>query len=373
MTPDDALGYAVSAHAGLAAAFTGIAAASVLSRPGSAPPAARPKVLLLRPAEGIDDAFRARLAHDALAYSGTLVRLVCTPRAANGSDVVTSVTDAEPGNRKALHLAAGMREARARGLVDVDTVVVHADSDVELAPGDLDALVGALRGPSSLSFAPPAPQGGTRLAEATAQAIVCASPQAFATIASLARVTGSAPAIAGKLVAIPAPLLEKMGGYARCARSIGDDVALVDAARAQGATIHMSPRAARAMDPERTMGKLLAQMTRWLRVASAHRFGLLWTYPTLVAPLALTLALAAAVDARWAIAAMALVALRVALGVILLRGPYRGRASLAALLALPLADGVLCLAAACAAFRTRIDWNGRTYRLGPGGRIVEVQ
>lgn len=369
----DALGYAVTAHATVAALFTGVAAVAVLRRPTPAPSAARPHVLLLRPAEGIDDAFRARLSHDRAAYSGALVRLVCTPRATHGSDVATGVTDDQLGNRKALHLAAAMREAQTRGLVLDDTVVVHADSDVELGVGDLDALVGALSGPWSVAFAPPAPRGGARLAEATAQAIVCASPQAFATVACLARITGSAPSVAGKLVAIPAPLLEAMGGYGAFAASIGDDVALVDAARTQGAPIFLSPRAAYAVDPSRTMRSLLAQMTRWLRVASSHRFGLLWAYPTLVAPLALTLVLATVVDARWTIASAALVALRVLLGLVLLRGPYRGRASWVSLLVLPVADALLCVAAARAAFRQQIVWSGRTYRLGPGGRIVAVE
>lgn len=363
MTLGEALGYAAAAHATLAALFTGVATVSVLCRPSSVPSPARPKVLLLRPAEGLDDALRARLRHDDRAYSGSLVRLVCTPRGA----------DEQAGNRKALHLAAGMREARSRGLVFGDTIIVHADADVELGPGDLDALVGALSGPWSLSFAPPAPKGGTRLAEATAQAIVCASPQAFATVLALARVTGSAPAIAGKLVAIPAPLLEAMGGYEAFAGSIGDDVALVDAARLHGASVHMSPRAAYAVDPSRTLQSLLVQMTRWLRVASAHRFGLLWVYPTLIAPLALALLLACFVDARWAVPCAVLSVLRVVLGAVLLRGAYRGRASFLALLALPLADGVLCLAAARAVFRSRIAWSGRTYRLGPGGRIVAVE
>lgn len=373
MTFGDVLGYAASAHAGVAAVFTGVAAVSVLRRSRRAPSEVRPKVLLLRVAEELDDALRARLRDDAAAYSGPLVRLVCTPRETEGADVVTAVAHDETGNRKALHLAAAMREAQSRGLVDEHTIVVHADSDVRLAPGDLDALVGALEGPTSLSFAPPAPQGGTPLSEATAQAIMCASPQSFAAIACLAGVTGAAPAVAGKLVAIPAPLLEALGGYARCAASIGDDVALVDAARACGATIHMSPRAVYTEDPTRTMGTLLAQMTRWLRVASAHRWGLLWTYPTLVAPLAISLTLAAVVDARWGVAGAVLAALRVLLGVALLRGPYRGRASWPAIFSLPLADGVLCLAAARAAFRTSVEWSGRTYRLGPGGRIVAVQ
>jgi hypothetical protein len=373
VTLGDALGLAVTVHATLAALFTTVATAAVLFRPRPAASPARPKVLLLRPAEGIDDAFRARLRLDERAYSGALVRLVCTPRAAEGTDVPTGVTEDQIGNRKALHLAAGMREAAARGLVDADTVIVHADADVELGPGDLDALVGALSGSQSVAFAPPAPRGGARLAELVAQAIVCASPQAFASVACVARVTGAAPAIAGKLVAIPAPLLETLGGYASFARSIGDDVALVDAARSHGVALVSSPRAVVAVDPSRTMGSLLVQMTRWLRVASAHRYGLLWTYPTLVAPLALSLLAASVVDPRWALAGATLWALRVLLGAVLLRGPYRGRASLVALLVLPLADGVLCLAAARAAFRSRIAWRGRTYVLGTGGRIVAVE
>ena len=167
----------------------------------------RPPVVLLRCAETIDDELRARWAGDEVAYGGEIHRIVV-------SAATCGLPHDAVGNRKALQLAIAHREAQALGWVTRDTVVVHADADVELQPGDLDRLVDATD-ERTTAFAAPAPRGGSKLAELVARAAITASPQAFAAVDALARMTGGAPALAGKLVAIPHRELEadrKSGG-----------------------------------------------------------------------------------------------------------------------------------------------------------------
>ncbi len=333
-----------------------------------------PPVVLLRCVEAVRPAHRARFAADARAYRGPLRRVVAsaTGDELDGAHSVRSgIAPNAVGNRKALHLAIAHREAEALGWIDEHTIVVHADADVELAPGDLERLVAATTR-TTVAFAAPAPRGGSAAAELFARAVVTATPQAFAAIDALARIGAGAPALAGKLVATPAPLLESIGGYESLVAAIGDDVALVDAVVARGATARMAELAVATVDDSRTMRSLSAQLARWLRVASLHRPGLLWAYPALVASVPLALALAPW-DPRALAAALALLALRWALAAVLVLGPYRGRSSAWAIVVAPLADMLLLRAALAATGERRVRWEGRTYRVATGGTIEGVE
>ncbi len=368
-----------AAHAAAAAGFSLVCAVAsrAMMRAGR-DSGARPRVVLLRPAEALTAALATRLEQDAFAYSGELRRVACVARggaAPAGVQVALSgLSDDAVVNRKAAHLQAGY--LAARDAIDDATVVVHADSDVALLPGDLDALVGSLVAGDEpcLAFAPPAPSGGTRFAQALAQSVVSLSPQSFAVIAALAGVTRGAPAIAGKLVAMPAPLLRAVGGYECMMHSIGDDVALVEAAARAGARDVMSPRAAVTIDDSRTPGSVAAQLARWLRVVGSHRPQLLLTYPLFIAPLAVAVLLTtlARSPVAW-LSLSALVASRALLSIVLARGPYRGRVRWASVLLAPLGDALLIRAALLALTAGRIEWSGRRYRVGSGGRILAVE
>jgi hypothetical protein len=347
---------------------------------------AAPPLVLLRPAERATPALRQRLSRDAHAYSGPLVRIAClaTPgEVPEGVHLAASGASAEaPSNRKALHLAAGLDASRA--LVDGDPIVVHADADVDLQPGDLDVLAATLlsaRGPA-LAFAPPAPRGGTWLA----QAVIALSAQAFASVFALARyplierLVRPSPAVAGKLVAVRRSTLDRIGGYRAIASHIADDVALVGAVAAHGGEIAMSPRAAHVAAAGRTAGTLHEQLVRWFQVVRSHRPHLVASLPVLVAPGALALVLAAVVaasDARAGLVCLgAFVGARALLAVLLALDPYRGcvrgAAVLAAGLLAPAVDGFVLAAVAAAHLRRDVRWAGRTYRLGPGGAILSV-
>ncbi|CAN5657803.1 hypothetical protein BH09MYX1_BH09MYX1_03330 [soil metagenome] len=367
-----ALAFATLALVGVA--FALVATIATLMAPRGGAREDRPAIVLLRCAEALDDELGARWSKDSTAYSGAIRRVVVVPAGGvvGGAHVVASGIAANVvGNRKSLQLAMAHREAETMGWLDARTIVVHADADVELGPGDLDRLVEAVDD-RTVAFAVPAPRGGAKLAELTARAIVTASPQAFAVVCGLARMTRSAPALAGKLVAIPAPLLDRICGYETLVGSIGDDVALVDAVTARGGQIRMARVAAVAVDERRTFRSLNAQLARWLRVASLHRPGLLWAYPTVVASLPIALVLAP-FHPMAALAFGGLYGARLVLGLILLLGPYRGRSSIWALAFLPLGDLLLLRAALAAAGSTSVTWSGRVYHLGKGGSIETVE
>jgi ceramide glucosyltransferase len=371
------------------AGFALVCASAVLLRPRGRTRllADAPPVLLLRPAERVDAALSARLEADARAYGGPHARVAClgAPDALpEGVLLVTSgFADEAPSNRKALHLAAGLDASREH--LGGDPIVVHADADVELAPGDLDALVATLlaaRGPA-LAFAPPTPSGGTWLA----RAVIALSAQAFATVFALARypllerIVRPAPAIAGKLVAMRLSTLDRIGGYRAIAPHIADDVALVDAVVALGGEIAMSPRAARVASDARTPASLHAQLVRWFQVVRSHRPHLMASLPVLVAPGALVLACVAVLfgeDAQLALRCLgAFVGARVVLAAALAAGPYRGHvradAAVVAGLLAPLVDAFVLSALFVSHLHREVRWAGRTYRLGPGGAILSVR
>lgn len=357
----------------VAALFVAITIVAVLARRRAPALGAAPPVVLLRCVEDLSPEHPARFARDAAAYRGPLRRVVASATGANveGAHCVRSgISPSAVGNRKALHLGIAYREAEALGWLSEDTVVVHADADVELQPGDLDRLVAAVDAKTA-AFAAPAPRGGSAFAEACARAVITATPQAFAAVDALSRVSRGSPALAGKLVATPVPLLERVGGYESLVGSIGDDVALVDALVARGATTRMAAGAVTTVADDRTLRTVLGQLARWLRVASLHRPGLLWVYPTLVAPLPLAFALAPLHPLALQ-AALLLLALRFVLGAVLVRGPYRGRSSMLAVLLVPFADLLLLRAALSAAGERTVRWAGRTYGVSRGGAIESV-
>ena len=384
------------AHASAAALFTLVCVYAVWSfaaRPrggaSSVAQGALPRVVLLRATERVDAAFVARASLDPASYSGELRRVVCVPsldavRVPLGDGIAiaaSGIEDLAAVNRKATHLEAGVARARADAPFAPGDVIVHADADVVLAPGDLDRLVASLErdAPDGASFAPPAPGGGGRLAELVARAILVASPQAFAVVWSLARLARSDPALAGKLVAMRAATLDAIGGYAATKWAIADDIALVAALRARGGRIALAPFAARTVAPHRTLPDVAAQMTRWMRVVGAHRPALLVTYPLLVAPVALATVLAVAAglggELLPASALGALIAARVLLAVALGRGAYRGHglAGWISPLGAVVGDAVLLGAVAAALWPAPITWSGRRYEVGANGRILRAR
>lgn len=351
---------------------------------------ALPPVLLLRPAENVDVGDGDRWASDSVAYSGACTRVVCLPELpsgprpdsrALGTIVASGIAPDAPVNRKMAHLAAGLAHAEVAGLVTADTVVVHADADVVLGPGDLDDLIRALRRESSsaMAFAAPRPTG--RLAWLARQ-VLALSPHAFSVLFALARVTGGPPPVAGKLVAVRADVLAALGGYGRFASDIADDLALVEAVHGAGHGIEASVRSVRVDGRDRSLRSFLDQLTRWIRVASSHRKGLRLLYPTFVAPLGVstllvgTLAVAAPFAAGTDVAFGSLAGLVLARTILALtvalahHGPDERRSLLGAPFLAFAGDWVVTVAALRAGVRAPIRWSGRDYEVERGGRIT---
>lgn len=353
-------------------------------------------IFVLRPVERADVAWLARVAAEAKALAQDAIRpvfvIVCGPDAEHAcapfellsanSEVATNA----PCNRKVRHLAAGARRADLLLARDAaEAIFVQVDADVCLHARDVDALTGTLEagGKDDIAFAFPAFAFGRGLGSWLASAILMSSPQSFAVVAALARLTRSTPAIAGKFLALRRSTLERMGGYEAIERAIGDDVLMVHRIRELGGVARPSPRAVVTAPGDATLAALLARMTRWLRVIRAQRPWLLATYPTLVAPLPMAIicaGVAASISGTFGAAAWAplaaLLAARTLLAFVLAGGAYRGHALRSALVApvlASLADAVLLVAFAGALLERRIVWAGRVYDVGAGGRISGVR
>ncbi len=389
------------AHAALATAFT-LGAIVAIAREARARVAAREPVLideviLLRPIEHIEPSWAERVAREAEAIAQVrpvVSVVVCAPPGQPDSAVAilvragvrvvdSVVANDEPCNRKVRHLAAGVAATRA-GFRSEDAAWVQVDADVIVDRRDIHELLATLeRGNADdLAFAVPAPFaiGAVTPSFAILRAILTLSPQAFAAVHALARLTGGPPAVAGQLVAMRARALERIGGYPSIATAVADDVALVERIAAVGGAAHRAARAVRVDADSMTLRAVRARMTRWLRVIRAARPRLLATYPLFVAPLpiALSLALAAALaGGRWWTwtPVLALFAARVALAGALSRGPYRERTAMGGpwgLLWLVLADATLLGAALSALGDRRIVWADRLYQLDDRGHITAV-
>ena len=380
-----------SVHASAATVFTlATIYALVRAKKQDPVPAAWPRVVLLRPSERITAADVDRFADDRATYGGEIVRIACVaeapPPGALESDPFLHVAidpskDDPPANRKAMHLAAGVDFARARGLIDDDTIVVQADADLILRPGILEDVVAQLlaRNPGGAVCVPPAPSGGSAMSAWLASAVLTASPQSFAAVHSLAETYGSPIAVAGKLVAMRAPTLEAIGGYRAISRYIGDDLALADALRDKNRPVGFASVTTRSVDEGRSVRSLSAQLVRWLRVLFAHRPMMLLAYPTMIAPVVISaglvaLAVFAGGDVRMPVEAfVALIAARTILAALLIRKWYPGESRVTIGLspvAVVASDLVLTLALPFALLRS-IQWEGRRYRVARGGRIVE--
>lgn len=351
---------------------------------------------VLRPVESMDDALVARFADEArrIAPARMLVCVATAPsveqRAALSRANVVVVVDARDddvaANRKLLHLAAGARALAAHGESGSDqrAVLVSVDGDVLLERADLDALRTTLEegGPDDIAFAVPAPTNERTWGALSLRGILRYSPQSFAVVDALARLTGGAPAVAGKCVAIRAATLARLGGYEASSRAVADDVALMERVVALGATAHRSPRAVAIDARDVALRAVVARMVRWLRVIRGQRARLLFAYPLVVAPLPLLgawcgLAFALrAPDAPMVAAAFALVWLaRTFLGAALARGPFRDHPTRWLELAVApfVGDVVLSIALVGALLARNITWMGRIYAVDRRGLITGVR
>jgi ceramide glucosyltransferase len=271
-----------------------------------APGAERPcgaRVLLVRPCAGAELELERTLASLADATRSFDVRcrfaveteldaaLPAAQRAValfreRGIDASVVITRAGGPNRKAAQLAAVI----ALEAVPFEAILV-ADSDVDLADLDLDAIVAPLLGAAGVDavWAPTAEHGSAlTLADRASAALLGASLHAFPLLAGL-----DPRGLVGKLFAVKPSSLTAVGGFDAFTAHLGEDMELGRQLLARGGSIAVAPVVGRSLASGRTWDQSVARFARWLGVIRAQRPLLLASYPALFLASPLLLALAA--------------------------------------------------------------------------------
>jgi ceramide glucosyltransferase len=343
------------------------------------------RVLLIRPCAGLEASLDRTLASLADASRSFEVRcrfalendgdpaLAAAGRAvvaldALGIDARVVLTSAAGPNRKAAQLAAVI----AREIEPFDVILV-ADSDVDLAGVDLDALVAPLaiaHGPDAV-WAPPSEHGVARTtADRASAAVLGASLHAFPLLAGL-----DPRGLVGKLFAVKRGALAATGGFDAFTAHLGEDMEIARRLLARGGTIAVAGANARSLASGRSLDQVVGRFARWLAVIRAQRPLLLASYPalffatptivaiaTIASPAAPRVALAAVVIAVVSRLAVALAAAR-ASG----RPVGLGRAVVES----ALADALLAAAFARCLCTRRIVWRAGVVTIGRTGLIRE--
>ena len=287
---------------------------------------------------------------------------------AKGIDARVVLTSAEGPNRKAAQLAAVM----AREIEPFDVILV-ADSDVDLAATDLDALVAPLSiagGPDAV-WAPPTEHGAAQtLADRASAALLGASLHAFPLLAGL-----DPRGLVGKLFAVKRGALEEIGGFDALTAHLGEDMEIARRLLAGGRSIGVAKAIARSLAGGRTWDQAVGRFARWLGVIRAQRPLLLVSYPALffATPAIVAIAtIAAPASPRVALAAAAIaVVSRLAVALAAARASGRpvglGRAVVESMLA-----DLLLAAAFMRCLRTRrIVWRDSVLTIERTGLVRE--
>ncbi len=332
------------------------------------------RVLLLRPVSGAPRWLAHTLARVPMGFTGRV--LLCVDRHEDPARPITraaaaalrragvdarAIVASGPGfNRKVVQLA----DAITRHGADTDVVLV-ADADVDLASLDLDALWGALEPEVAACWVPCVETRATTLADRASRAVLGASLHAFPVLAGIDR-----GLFVGKLFAVRADALARIGGFARLADHLGEDAALSRALRADGARVARAPGHVRSMAVDRGAREVFARFVRWALVVRAQRVHLLASYPLLFAPMLLAIVGALALGTPAALtAASAVLASRWVLAAVAMRRCGRRIRALDVVVGAAISDALLLAAFARACISGRVRWRERELRLGRDGRL----
>jgi cellulose synthase/poly-beta-1,6-N-acetylglucosamine synthase-like glycosyltransferase len=393
------LAFWIAAWAGTALGFTLTALVTTRrlharSRAAAAQVTAWPKLLMVRPCEGLDPSLAATLRSSLRArYDGPRAIFFCVPSAhdpayavaaavrdelvAAGGDVQLIVTElGQAANRKAAQLACVERQ-----LPDDGAVLVVADSDVMLEDDSLPALVGALEADpeAAASSAPPIDVAPRTVGDRASAALLSSTPNALLALAALSEWAGSVPLLAGALLAIRRPALTAAGGFAALEPYLGEDFELARRLHAAGRRLATSAVPARFTDSGRSLGSVIRRYARWALVVRRQRPALFATYILLLgcAPLVtLATAVLAALDAPLAWLALLMTALLLAARALLavsLRRCYGLGGSPARAMAAGIAGESLILTAAfLATASAEVEWRGHRFYVGERGALEPV-
>lgn len=253
-------------------------------------------------------------------------------------------------------------------------VIINADSNVDLAGLDLDALVEPLvRGEGvGAVWAPHVEVTQERTLGARAStAVLGGSLHAFALLCGI-----DPRGLVGKLFAFRRDAAEATAALPALVHYLGEDMELSRRLRQGGWTVRPVLLPVRSVGSVRTLRHAIDRQARWTRVIRAQRPWLLLSYPLLFAPTPFLLLLGAAAaygSPAW--------------GGVLLTTAALWRVTVAAAArtssALPitwvdliidavLADGVILAALVLALTHRSFTWRGRKLRITRGGHLVEA-
>jgi ceramide glucosyltransferase len=351
----------------------------------SLPPPIGARVLVIRPCAGLEAELDRTLA--SLVEAPRSFEIVCRfalenehdpalPAAqraaaslvARGVDARVVFTFAAHPNRKAAQLAAVITLE-----IEPFDVILIADSDVDLAGIDLDALVAPLviaRGPDAV-WAPPSEHGVAQTAADRASAAVLgASLHAFPLLAGL-----DPRGLVGKLFAVKRGALAAIGGFDALTAHLGEDLEIARRLLARGGAIAVAPVVARSLASGRSWAEAVSRFARWLGVIRAQRPLLLATYPALffATPAIVAIATIASPAAPGIALAAILIAVVSRLAVALAAARASGRpVGLArAVVESALADALLAAAFARCLRTRRIVWRESVLTIERTGLIRE--
>jgi ceramide glucosyltransferase len=341
-----------------------------------------PLLSILKPIDGLDDGLEENLASFAR-LSGFPYELILTCADAHdpACELVERLKRRCPGapiklvtggpgegalrNPKVARLARAFPEARGK-------LILISDSNVRIAPGDLDRTLVLLSDPSVGLVSNLFVGEGARTLGSMIESLHLLTFVVPGNV--LAALTGY-PCVVGKSMAFPREVLEEIGGLEAFAGVLAEDEAIAMAIHRTGRRVVLSPAVVRNVTIRQTLGSALARQIRWNRIRHSLAPGW-YLAEVLMNPfgLALLTVLASAIFAPgWVGATLAFAAgvavVRIAQTVVL-DVATGGYLPLAAAILMPLKDA-LQLAVQAAPFLSReVVWHGHRARLGPGTRLV---
>jgi ceramide glucosyltransferase len=369
-------GWVVGYTAAAATAIVRAAARTAPTREPRQPLLASDAVVLVRPLAGDEPGLAERLARTggarfvifAVGRRNDTAEPVAQAAAAKlrmgGVDAIVLVTGARAANHKADQLARALATPLAR----LARTVVVADSDVELEPDGVAHLVRAM-GDADAAWAPPVEVGVAETwGDRASQAILDASLHSFPLLAGI-----DPSGLVGKLFAVRRRALDAIGGFGALCSHLGEDMELARRLREAGRSVIVAPQLARSTARGRSLRNVLARYRRWLLVVRMQRPHLLLSYPLLLAPSPLLVAvLAVALIAHApSLATVAAAGLAARVGVACAARALAGLpfAPAVALLQALAGDLVLLACAIGACGSREVTWRGRRLRFTREGTL----
>jgi len=178
----------------------------------------------------------------------------------------------------------------------------------------------------------------------------------------------------GSTILIRREALDAIGGLAAIADYLGDDFLLGNLPARAGYSVVLSEYVVDHVLDTASVGDLFLHQTRWARSTRASRpwgyLGLIFTHGTATSLLFLLSTRGAGVG--WAVLGLTLcarMAMAAIVGIKYLKDPVATRL----LWLVPIRDVISFLLWICSFVGNTIEWRGRRFRLGAGGRLVAIE